>query len=138
VKFFLAAELPPASLAPVLGLFPPQAAKLVNDSTRGMIAAAVAVLRSAAMENLQIEQWLSVEVKRRALDFTASNALRWFFDCNSKTASVPRGMLEAFRFIRPETSLSLPEAVAKERAAQMLDTVAALRVGRLTRPRRRG
>jgi hypothetical protein len=138
VQFFLAAELPPASLALVLDLFPPQAAKLVNDSTRGMIAAAFAVLRSVSMGNLQIERLLDEEIKRRpTLDFTAGNARRWFFDCNSGSTSVPRGMLEAFRFLCPAPSLALTEAGAKERVALMLDTAAAMRAGRLTRPRRR-
>jgi hypothetical protein len=139
VQFFLAAQLPPVSLALVLDLFPPRAAKLYNDATRGMIAAAFAVLRSANMENLQIERWLDEEIRRRpALDFAAGNAKRWFFDSNSGSTSVPRGMLEAFRSLCPAPSLSLTEAVAKERAALMLDTAAALRAGRLTRPRRHG
>ena len=70
VQFFLAAQLPPASLALVLDLFPPPAAKLFNDAMRGMIAAGFAVLRSANMESLQIERWLDEEIKRRtALGF---------------------------------------------------------------------
>jgi hypothetical protein len=98
VQFFLTAQLPAASLALVLDLFPPPAAKLFNDATRGMIAAAFAVLRSANMENLKIKRWLNEEIKRRpALDFEGGDAQRWFFDCNSDKAPVPRGTLEAWR-----------------------------------------
>ena len=133
---FLLADTPPDSLALVLDLFPPQQAQRYNELVRGLIAAAVAVLRSADMENPQVERWLEGEIRRRpALDFQAGNAMRWFFDCNSGKAPVARGTLEAFRYFRPVPSLSLTEAVAKERAAQMLDTVAAMRAGPLTRPR---
>jgi hypothetical protein len=134
----LLVDTPPDSLALVLDLFPPQQAQRYNELVRGLIAAAVGVLRSGNMENSQIERWLDGEIRKRpALDFQAGNAMRWFFDCNSGKAPVPRGTLEAFRFFRPAPSLSLTEAVAKERAAQMLDTVAAMRAGPLTRPRPR-
>jgi hypothetical protein len=132
---FLQPDMPPASLWLVLDLLSPQQTQRYNELVRGLIAAAVAVLRSAAMENLQIKQWLG-EIKRRpALDFQAGDAMRWFFDCNS--GKVPRGALQAFRDLRPATSLSLTEPAAKERTAKMLDTVAAMKAGRLTRPRRR-
>jgi hypothetical protein len=135
---FVMPDMPPASLALVLDLFPPQQAQRYNELVRGLIAAAVAVLRSADMENPQIERWLDGETTRQpGLGFQASNAMRWFYDCNSGASSVPRGTLEAFRFLRPVPSLSLTEAVAKERAAQMLDTVARMRAGPLTRPRQR-
>ena len=112
----------------------------VGDAMRGMIAAAVAVLRSANMENPRIKQWLDGEIDRRpVLDFRGGNAMRWFSDCNSAKARISRGTLDAFRFFRPAASLSLAEAVAKERVCKMLDTAAALKAGRLTRtPRRRG
>jgi hypothetical protein len=134
---FLLPDMPSASLRLVLDLLSPQQTQRYNDLVHGLIAAAVAVLRSAAMKNPQIEQWLDREIKRRAaLDFQAGNAMRWFFDCNS--GKVPRGTLQAFHDLRPATSLSLTEPAAKERAAQLLDTVAAMKAGRLTRPRRRG
>jgi hypothetical protein len=60
--------------------------------------------------------------------------MRWFYDCNSAKAPVPRGTLEAFCFFRPSTSLSLTEVEAKERAARMLDTVVAMKAGRLAQP----
>jgi hypothetical protein len=138
---FLLADMPSASLALVLDLLPPQQAQRHNELVRGLVAAAVAVLRSTAMENLQIERWLDEEIKRRpALNFRTGNAMRWFFDCNSGKAPVPRGMLEAFRFFfHREPSPSLTESEAKKRAVNMLDTAAALKAGPLTRPpRRRG
>ena len=134
---FLLPDMPPASLWLVRDLLSPQQTQRYNELVRGLIAAAVAVLRSAAMENPQIEQWLDGEIKRRpALDFQAGNAMRWFSECNS--GKVPRGTLQAFRDLLPATSLSLTEPAAKERAAKMLDTAAEMRAGRLTRPRRRG
>jgi hypothetical protein len=134
----LGPDLPPASLALVLDLLPRQQAQRYTELVRGLIAAAFAVLRSANMENLQIERWLDEEIKRRpVLDFTAGSAKRWFFDCNSGKAPVPRGTLEVFRFFRPAPSLLLGEARAKEQAGQLLDTVAAMRGGPLTRPRQR-
>jgi hypothetical protein len=134
---FLSADMPPASLALVLDLLPPQQAQRHNEMVRGLVSAAVAVLRSASMDNRQIERWLEEEIMRRpALGFQAANAVRWFFDCNSGSAPVPREMLEAFRFFRPAPSLSLTVAEAQERAAQMLETVAAMKAGWLTRPRR--
>jgi hypothetical protein len=137
VAFFPPEDMPPASLALVLDLLSPQQAQRYNDLVRGLIAAVVAILRSADMKNTPIEQWIDEEIKRRpSLDFQAGNAMRWFFDCNSGNASVPRATLEAFRFFRPVPSLSLTEPVAKGRAAQMLDTVASMKVGRLTKPRR--
>jgi hypothetical protein len=76
-QFFLAAQLPRASLAVVLELFPPRAAKLYGDAMRGMIAATTAVLRSANMENRRIEQWLDGEIKKRpVLDFQGSHVMR--------------------------------------------------------------
>jgi hypothetical protein len=137
VPFFLAVGLPPASRALVLDLFPPQAAKLVNDSIRGMIAAAVGLLRATPMENPQIERWLDEEIKRRTLDFRGADAVRWFRDCNTGTVSVPRGTLDAFQFLCPEPLQSLTEAVAKERVVQMLDTAVVMKAGPLkTKPRR--
>lgn len=134
---FLAPDRPPAGLALVLDLFPPMAAKHYSEAMRGMIAAAVAILRSADMENLHIEQWLSEELERRALNFGARNAMRWFFDCNSKTRPVPRSMLKTFCLFRPSESLT--EAEAKKQVATMLDTVVETKAGPLTQaPRRRG
>lgn len=133
---FLVPDMPSASLRLVLDLFPPMAAKHYGNAMRGMIAAAVAMLRSADMENLHIEQWLSEELARRALNFGARNAMRWFFDCNSKTSRVPRSMLETFHSFRPSESPT--EAEAKKQVATMLDTVVAMKAGPLTQaPRRR-
>jgi hypothetical protein len=134
---FLVPDMPSASLRLVLNLFPPMAAKHYGNAMRGMIAAAVAMLRSADMENPRIEQWLSEEIKRRALDFQTGNAMRWFFDCNSDAAPVPPSALDAFRSFRP--SRSLTEAEAKKQVVSMLNTVVAMKAGPLTQtPRRRG
>jgi hypothetical protein len=104
-----------------------------------MIAAAIAVLRSADMKNYQIKEWLAGELGGRALDFTVDNAMRWFFDCNSGKVPLPQGTLEAFESYRPAPVQSLTVAEAKERAANILDTVAALKARPLTQtPRRRG
>ena len=106
---------------------------------RGMIAAVVAVLRSAGMKNSQIEPWLGEEIKRLSLAITVDTVIRWFFDCNSKKAPVPGVMLEAFHFFRPKPPQSPTEAEAKKRAAEMLTTAAVMKAGPLTQtPRRRG
>ena len=101
----------PASLALVFDLLPPLAIKFYGNILRGTIAAAVAVLRSAEMDNRQIDQWLTPEIKRRALDFTAQDAVRWFYECSS--GKVPEDTSDMFRAFRPAPSLSLTEAVAK-------------------------
>ena len=134
---FFPPDMPPGSVALVLDLLSPQQTQHYNDQVRGVVAAAVAVLRCSVMENPQIQQWLDGEIKSRpALDFRARDAMRWFFDCNNDNASIARGTRQAFDDFRPATSLSLTEAAAKERAAQMLDTVARMKSGPLTRPRR--
>jgi hypothetical protein len=126
----------PASRTLLFDLLPPLAIKFYGNILRGTIAAAVAVLRSAEMDNRQIEHWLTPEIKRRALDFTAHDAVRWFYECSN--GPVPEDTSDMFRAFRPAASLSLTEAVAKERVAQMLDSVAAMKAGPLTRtPRRR-
>ena len=131
---FLDPDRSPADANLVLELLPEGSpTKDYNDAMRGMIAAAVATLRCSDMETPQIEQWLGDEIKRRALDFTATNSIRWFRDCSGGTASVTRQMLDAFCTFRPEPSYSMTEAEAKKRAASMLDTAAARKIGPLTR-----
>jgi hypothetical protein len=134
---FLGPNAPPASLAPLFALLPPAAVKHSGDLIRGGLAAGVAVLRSANMGNSQIEQWLDEEIKRRALAFTAHDAMRWHYDCSNVRALVPKGTLEVFRAFSPEPSPSLTETVAKERVAQILDRAVVMKAGPLTRPRRR-
>lgn len=137
VQFF-AGDMPSASIALVLDLLSSQEVQRYNELVRGMIAAAVAVLRSAGMENLQIERWLDEKIKARpTLDFEASNAMRWFFDCNSGKAPVPSGTLETFLSLRPDPSYSPAEAEAKEWAVSLLDSVVAMKAGPLTRTSRR-
>lgn len=131
-------DMPSESLALVMGLFPEGwPTQLYNNAMRAVVAGAIAALRSADLENPEIEDWLTREIAARALDFTALQAMRWFFDYNSEAASVPHTTLEAFHTFRPGPSLSLTEAEAKERAARMLDTVAKWKAGRLTRKQRR-
>jgi hypothetical protein len=135
---FLGPDSPPASLAPLFALLPPLAVKHNGDLMRGSVAAGVAILRSTNMGKPQIERWLDEEIKRRALDFTAHDAMRWYYDCSNVKVLVPKGTLEVFRVFRPKPSLSLTEAVAKERVAQILNRAVVMKAGPLTRPRRRG
>jgi hypothetical protein len=135
---FLGPDIPPAALAPLFALLPRAAVKQNRDLMRGSIAVGVAMLRSANMGNPQIMRWLDSEIKRRALDFTAREAMRLFYDCSAEEASVSRDALAMFRALRPEPSTSLTEAVAKERVAQILDRAVVMKAGPLTRPRRPG
>ena len=139
---FLGRDVPPASLAPLFALLRPAAVKHNGDLIRGSIAAGVAWLRSTNIAKPQIERWLDEETKRLALDFTGHEAMRLFYDCSEESeekAKVSKYALEMFRAFRPKPSLSLTEAVAKERVAQILDRAVVMKAGRpLTRPRRRG
>lgn len=132
---FLTEDVPPASLALVQDLLSPQEVQRHNEFLRGMIAAAVAILRSAAMSNPQIIQWLDDEIKKRpALDFKATNAVRWFRDCNgSDNSPVPENMLKAFRDFCPDPSLALAETKAKNLVTELLDGVADMKVSPLIR-----
>jgi hypothetical protein len=136
---FLAPDIPPASLALLFGLLRPAEVKLQGDLIRGAVAAGVAVLRSTNMDNPQIERWLDEEIQRRALDFTRQDAMRWFYDCSNVKASISRATSEMFRIHRPEPSLSLTEAAAKDQMVQILDAAVAMKAGSLKRSgRRRG
>ena len=134
---FLGPDTPPAVLALVFDLLPPMAVKLYGNLMRGTIAAAVAALRSSDMEKPQIEPWLDQEIKKRpTLDFNARDVVRWFTDCTSAKAPVPRDTLDMFRALRPDPLLSVAEA--KEWVVSLLDSLVARKAGPLkTKPRRR-
>lgn len=134
---FLEPDLPPASVALLLDLLPPAEAKLHRDTLRGAIAAGVAILRCTNMKISRIKQWLDEEIRRRALGFTAHDAVRWFYECSNANPSISRTTLTMFRTYSPEPSLSLTETIAKKRVTPILNAARVMEVGPLTRQRRR-
>ena len=91
---------------------------------RGMIAAAVAWLRAAGMNNADLEKWLRGEIDARKMDFSARNAVQWFYKCTENRA--PHGMIEAFKSFYPDPSQPLAEAQAKRHTIDILDTACLL------------
>jgi len=138
VGFLSADRALPEGFAPVaLKLLDTEQSRLYHDAARGMIAAIVAVLRQAGMRNPEIEPWLAGEVVDRKLSFTASDAMRWFFNCNADKPTAPRSMVDAFKDCLPDPSQPMTEAEGKAEARRQLESVRLLSVAALSKPPRR-
>jgi len=122
-------------LAP--GLLDTKQGRIYHDVARGVIAAAVAVLRHAGMENPEIEIWLAGEVASRKLSFTVENAMRWFSNCNAAKQPGPGATLDAFKDFLPDPSQPMTEAEGKAVARRHLESGRLLSVVPLSKPRRR-
>jgi hypothetical protein len=117
----------PRAVKQLLDLLPSGGAKIYRDLMRGMVAAAVAWLRSADIDVVSsLDGLLKTNQQPFVLGFEATNARRWFYDVMETLAgkgSARPCTIDVFKLMGPDPSLSLTQDEAKRRALEILDAV---------------